>query len=387
MFLGGPVFVQALWRRGVLIVSILNGLGCTDPVSEVKPVELPDLSQHPIYRHYDFSQATEIIDIGIQPLWVPTCLISETMRRDDILRRRLSALGFEVRFHSFSKGADVNYFLERGDLEAGIGGDMPALGAAARAKVLVAGLVQEGMCSIVAKKRQFLTELRGKRIAYAFGSNAHYALMDSLATAGIKEHQVEMVMLDVTRMPEALATGVVDAFAAWEPTPTVAATRFPGQTRMHASLCTGFLYFSESFADRSAAAMREIVASQLRAVFWLRDDRILMLNASVWALRAGESLSGTPSVLTAAVYVKLALDDLIGLTSTPLIPAAILREGGRLEREFQFLKQLGMLPPSAEWKEVRSRFDPSLGRGVSVDGVALEVYKRRYHMQSGVEAK
>jgi len=65
-----------------------------------------DLSNHPIYSQYEFGEGTNIIDFGAQPLWVPTCLITETMRRDTILMKTMSELGLKIRFHFFLKGAD-----------------------------------------------------------------------------------------------------------------------------------------------------------------------------------------------------------------------------------------------------------------------------------------
>ena len=188
----------------------------------VPAASVPDLSDHPVYRDYHFGKADHVIDFGTQPVWLPTCMISETMRRDVLLKKALAEQGLEIQFHSFLKGADVNYFLARGDLEVGIGGDMPALSAAANSGVHIVALTQQGFCSIVAREDMLMKELRGKRIAYAFGSNAHYALLQSLASAGLRERDVRLIPLDVTEMPDALADGTINAFSAWEPTPTIA---------------------------------------------------------------------------------------------------------------------------------------------------------------------
>ncbi len=109
----------------------------------------PDLSDHPIYREYEFGQDESVIDLGIQPLWVPAGLISEAMRRDTLLHAALAEQGLRIRFHAFLKGADVNFFLRRGELEVGIGGDMPALTAAADSDLVVpekAGLGRGDHC-------------------------------------------------------------------------------------------------------------------------------------------------------------------------------------------------------------------------------------------------
>ncbi len=340
---------------------------------QVQSVSAPDLSDHPIYSKYEFSEEDNVIEVGIQPLWVPTCIVAEAMRRDVVLQKALAQEGLEIRFHPFLKGADVNFFLRRGDLEAGIGGDMPALTAAAGFNVLVAGLMQQGFCAVVAGRHMPMDELRGKRIAYPFGSNAHYALLRALSSVGVEEADVRLVPLDVDQMPDALADGSIDAFSAWEPTPTIAVTRFSNQVVIHRSLSSGYLYFSRSLAESRPEALRLILASQLRAMQWLRRDPQNLVDASDWAIEAGRRLSGRTPVLTAEDYGKLANRDLLGLSSMPAIPQEDQMADGRLSAEFGFLKKMGKIPAAAPWEDVRSCFDRTIFQEV----VSSE---RKYHL-------
>lgn len=320
----------------------------------------PNLSDHPIYREYEFGQDESVIDLGTQPLWVPTCLISETMRRDNVLHTALAEHGLIIRFHPFLKGADVNSFLRHAELEVGIGGDMPALTAVADSNALVVTLIQQGFCSIVANRHMSISELRNKRIAYAFGSNAHYALIHALSSAGLRETDVRLIPLDVNEMPDALAEGRIDAFSAWEPTPTIALTRFERAVVIHRNTTSGYLYFSRSFADRHPEAVRQIVASQLRSMKWLRNQKENLLQASRWALTAGQDLSGQTPVLSPEQYLALAKSDLLGISSIPIIPRKHLADGGPLHREFEFLQSLGKIVDTAGWDRVRSCFDHSI---------------------------
>ncbi len=318
----------------------------------------PNLSDHPIYNEYEFGQDESIIDLGTQPMWAPTGLISEAMRRDNVLHRALAAHGLRMRFHPFLKGADVNFFMRRGDLEVGIGGDMPALTAAADSKVLVAALTQQGYCSIVASKPMLLRQLRGKRIGYAFGSNAHYALLAALSSAGLGVDDVRLVALDVTEMPDALLRGAIDAFSAWEPTPTIALSLSEAPEIIHRRLTTGYLYFARSFADRHPEVVRQIVAAELRAVKWMQDHRSNLHQAARWAMEAEVELAAQPSVLFVTQYVALAKNDLLGMADcVPAIPQSDLASDGHLFREFEFLQRLGGIPRTAGWEEVQACFD------------------------------
>ncbi len=349
---------------GIAAVVLLAALLLTsyEPADRPQEVVGLDLSDHPEYRTYDFGHTETIIDVGVQPLWVPTSVISGLMDRDRVLADQLTALGLEIRFHAFHKGADVNFFLERGDLEVGIGGDMPALSAAAGSNVLITALVQQGFSSIVARRHGLLGELAGKRIGYPFGSNAHYALLQALAAFGLSEANVTLVPLDVDEMPGALAARKIDAFSAWEPAPTIARMRDQRAVVIHRSLTSGYLYFARRMADRHPEAVRILTASVLRAVRWANGRDLA--TACRWALLAEQEFTGKQALLTVEQYETLARGDLLGASRSAAIPGRDLAPEGRLFREFGFLEDLGLIPGETGWEQVRSCFDPSVVDGL-----------------------
>jgi sulfonate transport system substrate-binding protein len=235
-----------------------------EAVQSIQPGQ-QDLTKHPVYSQYQFGHDEKVIDIGIQPMWMPVSVIVETMRHDETLQESLKALGMEIRFHAFAKGSDINFFLQRGDLDAGIGGDMPALLAAAKGNVLVASMIQQGFVSIMSGSSLLLSELRGKRIAFAPASNAHFALLNALFEMDIDESEVNMVAMDVNEMPEALKRGEIDLFASWEPMPTIAGQLY-GAEAIYRSLSTGYLYFSRQYAERHPDVPHHLIASQIRSI-------------------------------------------------------------------------------------------------------------------------
>lgn len=268
----------AMLALSLLVYSL--GIFDRSEYSSLRRLEI-DLSNHPIYSAYQFGHEDKIIDIGTQPLFLPG-VISEVMKRDAILKSALAKSGAEARFHSFLKGADVNFFLARGDLEAGIGGDMPTLMACANSSVLVASLIDQHFTAIVARQSMLITELKGKRVGNAYGSNAHYALLKALASEGLGEDDVTIIPMDVGLMAEAAHNGSIDAFSAWEPIPTIAMSRYPELVPVGRSLTTGYLYFSRTFARNSPELIRFVVASQLRAMAWLTVSADNLLMASSW---------------------------------------------------------------------------------------------------------
>jgi sulfonate transport system substrate-binding protein len=309
------------------------------------------------YEDYDFGRETNVVDIGVQPLWLPACVISAAMQHDRVLQQTLQELGMTARFHPFMKGADVNTWLLNGHLEVGIGGDMPTLSAASKTNIVVATLIQQGFCSIISGHPMLMADLRGKRIGYAFGSNAHFALLNALAEADIQEEQVKLVSMDVQIMPDMLARGVIDAFAAWEPTPSIALKTVEGSSAVQRCLTTGYMYFSGAFAKENPKTMRAIIASQVRAMHWMKADGRNLEKACGWALNGYEALSGEKSPLTRAEYADISRSDLLGRTMTPIPPAANLIDGAPLHKEYQFLHRQGRVSTLRMWDDVKACFE------------------------------
>ena len=362
----------------VLLITIVRfRTGKIETVSDVLP---PDMSDHPIYSKYEFGETANIIDIGIQPLEIPPGIISEAMKRDTVLEDALSGLGLEARFHPFLKGADINFFLRRGDMEVVFAGDMPTVTAATTLDIIVVTLTKMGFNSIVTRERMLLKNLRGKRIAYAFGSNAHYSLLEALANAGLKENAVRLIPLDVTEMPDALAKGEIDAFSAWEPTPAAALARSDGFVAIHRTISTSYMYFARSFAEKNPEAASQIVASQSRSMMWMQQQRQNLLQACRWTLQAGENLSGEKPTLSAKQYAALMQRDMLDFMSVPVIPDNSLAPNGSLHREFEFLKNLGEMPSSSDWDSVRGSFDSRIINEVLASPKKYGLGEYRYHI-------
>lgn len=348
--------IGALFLTGVILLSSITLL-IAGKAKESPIVQTPDLSNHPIYSNYKFSKEKNVINIGVQPIYLPTGFISEAMKRDTILQKALLEPGVEVRYYAFLKGDDVNFFIRRGDLDAGISGDMPVITAAATMDVIIPVLIQQGFTSIIANRPMLISELRGRNIGYAFGSNAHYALLRSLASEGLNETNVNLVPMEVTQMPEALHAGKVDAFSAWEPTAAITLIKYPESVAIHRYLSSGYMYFTKIILEDHPEAVRQIVASEIRAIQWVQDDTQNLLQASEWAIQAGESLTGQNVELSVEKNASLAKRDILGLSSAPIIPRCDLETNGLLYMEFEFLKTMGKIPASSNWEGVRNSFD------------------------------
>ncbi len=374
-------FYSILSAAAILLIIFVwarSGKEITQPITYS-----PNLTIHPVYSLYKFDNSEKVINIGTQPLYIPTGLITETMKRDIILKKAMKEEGVEVRFYPFLKGHDVNFFLRKGDLDAGIGGDMPAISIASDMDIVIPALVQQGFISIVANHHMMIDELRGKRIGYAYGSISHYSLLNILSSEGLDESTVSLIHMEVLEMPQAMFNEKVDAFSAWEPIPSIALTKYPDSVVTHRSLSSGYIYFNKTLNDNHPELTRLILASELRALHWLRENKNNLLSASKWTIAAGKKLTGKNMAVSAEKITNLSLNDIVGSAFPPIVPESDLTPSGRIYKEYTFLRDIDKIPHSNNWWKVRDSFDISILEAVIANSRTYRLHEFSYDVQRG----
>ncbi|MBL7219131.1 MAG: NrtA/SsuA/CpmA family ABC transporter substrate-binding protein [Phycisphaerae bacterium] len=336
------------------------------PPPEADPVR-QDPASHPVYSRYDFSPRENVIHLGTQPMWAFAGNVMEVMRRDAVLREELAKLGMEIRFHSFQTGADINCFVERGDLDGGICGDMAVLRIASRTPVLIPVMTDQGYDEIVARRAVRLEQLKGKRIAVPFGASTHHAVLDGLKLSGIDEGDVTLVAMEPTKMSAALLDGRIDACGTWEPLTSSVLKHCPGSAVIHRSRYLGFLYFTRVFADNRPQAVRRILAAHERATAWMLRDRDNILLSCRWAEQASRPLATEDDAPFSVDNMVQTVVQASGTSRNSLVPVFALRDGGQLHRELDFLKRLGHLPADTDWAAIRAMFDRTIFRSILAD--------------------
>ena len=353
--------------RACLAVAILLGICLLltppgrGPSDEV--LSSADLATHPVYSRYDLDGDDRVIRLGIQPFWIFAGNITEAMKRDAVLHEALRELGLEIRFYSFLKGVDVNFFLRQGRLHGGTLGDMPALVAASSMDVLAVGLTDQGTDDIVARRPMLVRELKGKCVGCPLGSSTHHTLLAALQDEGIRSDQVRLVPMDVTETEQALRDGDIDACGTWEPFTTPLLTRLPEALVIHRGRYWGFLCLRRDFAERRPAAARQILASEIRALQWLLTDREHYVQSSRWAIEAGKRLAPDAPPLSLEQFVDAVIAS-GRVNFSALIPEFLLAENGPLHVEFEFLKTMGTIPVKADWATVRQSFDTQMAKEI-----------------------
>ena len=134
----------------------------------------------------------------------------------------LEAAGYQAQWTDYLSGPLVNEAVAAGEADVGHMADMPAINArAAGLPIQVAAGVASGeksLAILVAKDSDItdITQLRGRKVAYATGSYAQHLLALVLDEAGLTFSDIQSVNLGATDSSAALELGEVDAIVIWE---------------------------------------------------------------------------------------------------------------------------------------------------------------------------
>ncbi|WP_329276186.1 ABC transporter substrate-binding protein [Streptomyces sp. NBC_00691] len=135
----------------------------------------------------------------------------------------LDDLPYRVTWSTFTSGPPLLEAVNAKAVDIGsVGNTPPVFAAGADSKITVVAATHgdsAGETILVAKDSPLrsVAELRGKRVAVAQGSSAHFQLITSLAKAGLKPSDVRVTLLQPADALAAFTSGKVDAWAVWDP--------------------------------------------------------------------------------------------------------------------------------------------------------------------------
>jgi sulfonate transport system substrate-binding protein len=197
------------------------------------------------------------------------------------LEPRLKALGYDVKWTEFQFGPPLLEAINVGSIDFGNTGETPPVFAqAAGAPIRYVAYeppAQKGEAILVQKDSPLksLAELKGKKVAVAKGSNAHYLLVKALEKAGITYEDITPVYLAPADARAAFETGAVDAWSIWDPYQSAAETTLGAKTLTDATGLvpnTQFYLSSQKFIETEPKVL-DIVLDELRGVdAWAQAD-------------------------------------------------------------------------------------------------------------------
>lgn len=319
------------------------------------------------------------LSIAYQPLASPAGVIFETFRRDRLLRQALARQGLTLRLVPVADGGEAIKAFKQGDIAMTTLGDMPALELAAAMPVTYCAQLKQNYAMVVGPKGLVPKDLKGKKIGNVFASSGHFALLRVLNSAGLSEKEVRLVQMPVNQMPDALYKGSIDAFAAWEPTPSLvissAPDRFAAIGRQNSS---AYLVANRSFTSQHPEAIRLVAAGLVRAMTWLKNGDNLH-RAAEWNQATINSFSSITRNHVEEIS-RISSSDLTAIRYSPRI-APLMRVNGKLAlaEELEFLKAVGKIAKEAQWDTIQQSFNRDIVEQVLRNPAKYEL--KRYHYE------
>jgi NitT/TauT family transport system substrate-binding protein len=139
-----------------------------------------------------------------------------------------------------------------------------------------------------------LKDLKGKKIGVEVGFVDHLLLLNGLKKAGLAESDVTIVPTPTNQAPQVLASGQVDAVAAWQPNSGAALKALPGSKAVYTSADEpGLIYDMVTVSPQSLAQRRadwvKFVKVWNKIVAYLADPKTKADGIKIMAARAGVS--------------------------------------------------------------------------------------------------
>jgi sulfonate transport system substrate-binding protein len=199
----------------------------------------------------------------------------------------LERLPFTAEFANFTGGPAILESFRAGAADVASVGDTPpiqALVAGADVPIILARRTDPSSTRLAVAPgvgARTLTDLRGKRIAYAEGTAQQVIVLRALEKAGLTTADVELVRLQLGEFNDAVRTGQVDVAPLNEPRLTRFLTDAPDggvidpAETADTSSGLNFLYARrEALQDPAkAAALRSYVQHYIRSQQWINDHR------------------------------------------------------------------------------------------------------------------
>ncbi|MFI5677444.1 ABC transporter substrate-binding protein [Streptomyces cellulosae] len=231
----------------------------------------------------------------------------------------LKNLKYKIKWSTFTSGPPL---LEAVNAKAvdigGVGNTPPVFAAGADSKITVVSAwhgTSKGDAILVpnGSKLSKPQDLKGKSVAVAQGSSAHYQLVASLKKAGLSLSDIKVKYLQPADALAAFTSGKVDAWAVWDPYTSQILKGKQGRILTTGEGVTNGLTFQVAAPGalkdtKKAAAIKDYLQRLQRATTWVNNHKEDW--AKVWAKETGlpEDVALAAVKRTYATRVAVAVD-------------------------------------------------------------------------------
>ncbi|GII88683.1 ABC transporter substrate-binding protein [Sphaerisporangium siamense] len=230
----------------------------------------------------------------------------------------LDKLPYKVTWAQFTSGPPLLEAVNAGGVDIGaVGNTPPIFAAAAGSKISVVAADQtSGKASaIVVPSGSPITataQLKGKRVAVAKGSSAHYHLLAVLKRDGLSFKDITVSYLQPADALAAFTSGRIDVWAIWDPYASQAVVQNKARVLVDGTGYVNGYGFQvagrDALADKDkTAAIRDYVARLQRAKIWANTHQDEW--AKVWAKETGLPVEVTGPAAANRVTKIVRIDD------------------------------------------------------------------------------
>ncbi len=151
----------------------------------------------------------------------------------------------------------------------------------------------DGNDMVVAKAGiKSIKDLKGKKVGVEVGFVDHLLLLKGLEAAGMKESDITLVNMPTGQTAQGLASGSVDAIAAWQPNSGQALKEVPGSTAIFTSanapgLIYDLLYVSPESLAKRKGDWKKVIKVWYRVVDFIHDDKNKAEYLKIMSARVG----------------------------------------------------------------------------------------------------
>jgi sulfonate transport system substrate-binding protein len=208
----------------------------------------------------------------------------------------LKNLDYKIKWSTFTSGPPLLEAVNAKAVDIGsVGNTPPVFAAGAGSRITVVGALRggsQGEAILVPKgsKLRKAADLRGKSVAVAQGSSAHYQLIASLKQAGLTLGDIKVKYLQPADALAAYTSGSVDAWAVWDPYTSQILKGGQGRVLADGEGVVNGLSFQVAAPSaledsKKAAAVKDFVERLRRAQDWVYAHPDAW--AKVWAKDTG----------------------------------------------------------------------------------------------------
>jgi sulfonate transport system substrate-binding protein len=230
----------------------------------------------------------------------------------------LADLPYKVTWAQFTSGPPLLEAVNAGGVDIGaVGNTPPIFAAAADSKIAVVAADQQDVTgsAIVLPPGSTITspaQLKGKRIAVAKGSSAHYHLLAVLKRENLGFKDIKVSYLQPADALAAFTSAQIDAWAIWDPYTSQARVRNSAKLLVDGTGYVNGYNFQvagqAALADKAkATAIRDYLARLRRAKIWANTHQAEW--AKVWAKETGLPIAVTTAATAHRTTTPVPIDD------------------------------------------------------------------------------